>query len=297
MLWVLDLFSGIGGFSLGLERTGGFKTVAFCEIDKFCQQVLAKHWSTVPIFEDIHDITTFTLHQRNIGRIDVITAGFPCQPFSVAGKQLGTEDERFLWTQLYRVIEQVRPKYIILENVPRLLSIQNGLIFAGILYDFRKIGYDVEWQVISAAAFGAWHKRERVWIVAYPCSQRRRQRRYYWKGRHLQIDLKRNCQKVQSFGKGRVNWARALRSVFPNSHTLRLQGGQLGKCEKETQSCFSVEIFNRYARNRWDDLPTPNFCRSSDGIPDRSHRLKSLGNAVVPQISQFIGGCILDMDI
>jgi DNA (cytosine-5)-methyltransferase 1 len=167
-LRVLDLFSGIGGFSLGLERTGGFETVGFVEIDPFCRKVLAKHWPDVPQFEDVRNVTDETLRQRGIDEIAVLTGGFPCQPFSVAGKQRGSEDERYLWPEIIRLVRLLRPGYIILENVPNLLALNGGREFGIILSELAESGCNAEWEVISASAFGAPHERERLFIVAYP---------------------------------------------------------------------------------------------------------------------------------
>jgi DNA (cytosine-5)-methyltransferase 1 len=115
---VLDLFSGIGGFSLGLERTNGFKTIAFCEIDPFCRKVLAKHWPGIPIFDDITKLNRGDLD--GIGEVDVICGGFPCQPVSCAGKRKGDRDERWLWPEFYRVVCLVKPRWVLVENVPGL---------------------------------------------------------------------------------------------------------------------------------------------------------------------------------
>ena len=163
-LRVLDLFSGIGGFSLGLQATNGFETIAFCEIDSFCQKVLKKHWPIVPLFEDIRSIAQKEID--GLGQIDCITAGFPCQPYSCAGKRKGKEDERYMWPELLRVIRLVRPQFVLLENVPGLLSIDRGTIFGGILADLAASGYDAEWNIVSAASVGAPHLRKRVFIIA-----------------------------------------------------------------------------------------------------------------------------------
>lgn len=160
MLKVLDLFSGIGGFSYGLEMAGGFETVAFCEIDKFAQKVLRKHWPTVPIYEDVR-----TLKGVDIGAVDVIAGGFPCQDISKAGSGAGLSGERSgLWDEMLRIIDELRPKWVIAENVCALRV--NGL--ARVLQDLWKIGYDAEWHVIPAYGVGAEHRRERVWIIANP---------------------------------------------------------------------------------------------------------------------------------
>lgn len=171
-LRVLDLFSGIGGFSLGLERTGGFETVAFCEIEPFPRRVLAKHWPEVPIYNDVTKLTGDILARDGIA-VDVITGGFPCQDISTAGKQAGMPDgtRSGLWSEIVRLIGELSPRYVIVENVANLLSgpsDKRGGWFGRILGDLAECGYDAEWENIPASALGAPHRRERVWIVAYP---------------------------------------------------------------------------------------------------------------------------------
>ena len=173
---VLDLFSGIGGFSLGLERTGGFETVAFCEIEKFPRQVLAKHWPKVPCYHDVTKLTGDILKRDGIS-VDVITGGFPCQDLSYAGKQagMGKGTRSGLWYEIVRLIGELRPEYVIVENVAALLSgpsERRGGWFGGVLGDLAECGYDAEWENIPASAMGAPHRRERVWIVAYATEKR-----------------------------------------------------------------------------------------------------------------------------
>lgn len=197
-LKVLSLFSGIGGIDLGLERTQGFQTIAFVEIDKDCQEVLRKHWPKVPIFENVEKVGvrkkkdgSFFLHEdqgssilRRGGKslhmeikdlcleshIDMIVGGFPCTDISVAGKQKGLIDSEGnitrsgLWFQYKRLIEEINPKYVLIENVQQLLN--NGMM--QVLKDLDGIGYDCEWQVISARDVGACHLRKRIWILAWP---------------------------------------------------------------------------------------------------------------------------------
>lgn len=168
---VLDLFSGIGGFSLGLERTGGFETVAFCEIEEFPRRVLAKHWPEVPCYEDVRELTAAQLAADGIS-VDVITGGFPCQDISVAGKQAGIDEgtRSGLWSEIVRLTRELRPRYVIVENVANLLSgpsEQRGRWFGRVLGDLAECGYDAEWENIPASAVGAPHRRERVWIIAY----------------------------------------------------------------------------------------------------------------------------------
>lgn len=156
-LKVLDLFSGIGGFSLGLERTGGFETVAFCEIDPFCQKVLKKHWPDVPIYDDVR-----TLNYD--GPVDVITGGFPCQNLSALGDRTGLAGPKSgLWTDTAKRISEIQPRYALLENVPELLG--NGL--ADVLGDLSRLGYNAWYGILPMALFGAPHLRERVWVLAW----------------------------------------------------------------------------------------------------------------------------------
>ena len=156
-LKILDLFSGIGGFSLGLESTGHFETAAFCEIEPYCQKVLKKHWPNVPIFDDIRK-----LKGKDIGAIDIITGGYPCQPFSVAGKQKAEQDPRHLWPEYFRLIQELQPTWVIGENVSGHIKL--GL--DSVLEDLASEGYSTRTFSISASSIGANHKRERIWTVA-----------------------------------------------------------------------------------------------------------------------------------
>jgi len=161
MLKVLDLFSGIGGFSLGLESTGHFKTIAFVEKDKFCQKVLQKNFKNIPIEGDIRNV------KGEKYKADVVTGGFPCQPFSVAGKRKGTDDDRYLWDETIRVVRECKPKYFIGENVEGLINIQEGMVLRQVQTDLEKEGFEVQCFIIPASGIGAWHQRKRVWIVGY----------------------------------------------------------------------------------------------------------------------------------
>jgi DNA (cytosine-5)-methyltransferase 1 len=153
---VLDLFSGLGGFSLGLERAG-MQTVAFCEIDPFCRQVLRKHWPDVPQFEDIR-----TLKGEQVGPVDLICGGYPCQPFSTAGERRGAEDDRHLWPEMRRLVEELRPAWVLGENVAGHITL--GL--DQVLSDLDALGYATRAFVIPACAVDARHRRDRVWPVA-----------------------------------------------------------------------------------------------------------------------------------
>jgi DNA (cytosine-5)-methyltransferase 1 len=161
---VLSLFAGIGGFDLGLERTGGFKTVAFCEIDKAARAILRKHWPRVPVYPDVRELTEKALRHDGMGP-NCIVGGFPCQDLSTSGSGLGLRGERSgLWAEYARLIREIRPRYIIVENSPELLAGWMGEV----LGTLAELGYDAEWEVIPAWAVGAPHRRERIWIVACP---------------------------------------------------------------------------------------------------------------------------------
>lgn len=158
---MIDLFSGIGGFSLA-AHWAGFETLAFVERDKFCQKVLQKNFPGTPIFDDI---IKFDGKQYN-GAADIVCGGFPCQPFSTAGKRKGAEDSRHLWPEMLRVISEVRPKWVIGENVAGILTMDSGNLFESICLDLEAEGYEVQPYIIPAISVGAPHRRDRVWIVA-----------------------------------------------------------------------------------------------------------------------------------
>ena len=160
-LKVLDLFSGIGGFSLGLHSTGIFDTIKFVEFDKYCQKVLNKNFPNIPIEGDIRNVkgTEF--------EADVITGGFPCQPFSVAGKQKGTNDNRYLWPEMFRLIKEIKPEFVIGENVQGIINLQDGMVLRQVLNDLESEGFEVQCFLIPASGIGAWHQRNRTWIIGH----------------------------------------------------------------------------------------------------------------------------------
>lgn len=194
---MLDLFSGIGGFSLGLEKAG-FETKAFCEIDEDCREVLRNHWPDVPVYENVKKMSL------PAGFADVITGGFPCQDFSCAGKQAGIKGERSgLWYEMRRIISEVRPKFAIMENVPNFLSGERGAWFGEFLGSLAEIGYDAEWSCVSAGAVGKAHLRERVWIIAHPHSFMRQGHSIFTKIMSESYQRKRSEQTVGGFEKFR----------------------------------------------------------------------------------------------
>lgn len=177
----LDLFSGIGGFAIAAERVWPNVEHVFCEIDPFCRAILTKHWPNSYIYEDIRALTNAESEQAQPTkqggfhtkpciqdtRVSLITGGFPCQPFSAAGKRKGTNDERHLWPEMRRVIQEFFPHYVVAENVRGLLSIEGGMVFEQVCLDLEALGYEVQPFVIPACAVGAPHRRDRVWIVAH----------------------------------------------------------------------------------------------------------------------------------
>ena len=163
-LTMLDLFSGIGGFSYAAEKlVGGFRTVAFCEQDQFCQKILNKHWPEVPIINDVKELAEYADELRGI--VDIVCGGFPCQPVSVAGVQRGDADDRWLWPEMFRVIQGCKPKWVIGENVTGLVNIAGGLLFEQVQADLENEGYSVQPIVLPAASKNAPHRRDRIWII------------------------------------------------------------------------------------------------------------------------------------
>lgn len=259
---VLDLFSGIGGFSLGLERAG-MKTVAFCEIEEFPRKVLKKHWPEVPIYEDVRTLTAARLASDGIS-VDVICGGFPCQDISNAGNKAGITGERSgLWKEYARLIGEIRPQFAIMENVSALLY--RGL--GDVLGDLAEVGYDAEWHCISASYVGAPHRRDRIWIVAYPMQRSGSAESWEQQGERAEV--------VDSGRSGNV----------ADSHGAQREGGWLSR-----------RIYQEHRnsiRSSWWEVE-PALGRVANGVPNQSHRLKAIGNAVVPQIPELIGKAIME---
>jgi DNA (cytosine-5)-methyltransferase 1 len=322
----LDLFSGIGGFALAVDEVWPNVEHIFCEINPFCQKVLQKHWKESVIYGDIRDVNKNSLSDgriyrepkeqtnlrnvwdfgtRNEPRVHLLTGGFPCQPFSQAGKRKGTNDNRYLWPEMLRVIQEFKPTRVVAENVRGLLTIEQGVVFEQVCLDLERENYEVQPFIIPAVAVNAPHRRDRVWFVAYNTNGGRRSSKAI-------TDEERYAPQPRENGEleGRLerpyNDASDLSSEGRERN--RIQGaGRLGQhCRdrkgQELQK-FNVE---RWSEN-WLEVATE-LCRVDDGLPEgldfsgytkAGHRvewLKSLGNAIVPQVAIEIFKAIRESD-
>ena len=271
---VLDLFSGIGGFSLGLERAG-FETVAFCEIEEYPQRVLKKHWPETPIYDDVRQLTYDRLKQDGIGTIDIICGGYPCQPFSVAGERRGKEDDRHLWPEYLRLIRECRPSWIIAENVPGHINL--GL--DDVLSDLEGENYSWSTFIIPALSLDAKHRRDRLWIVANASGRR--------------------CRQPQERKNKQQRGAKVIctSQTLANSNGAGLERGEETGNAKEIRSRVFEQLERRGKLDQWREWPTePGVGRVVNGIPNRVDRIKGLGNAVVPQIPEIIGLAIKEIE-
>ena len=316
MLRMLDLFSGIGGFSYAGEKlVGGYETVAFCEYDKHAQRVLRKHWPDTEIIDDVRELANDA--DRFRGLVDIVVGGYPCQPFSAAGKRRGDKDDRHLWPEMLRIIQAVRPTWVIGENVAGHISM--GL--DEVLSDLEAEGYQARCFVIPAVAADARHRRDRCWIVGYS-----KHDGSFASGDigRIQRELDRQTQKIeQSAGSGDrasavgnaereqrgTAKARRLdvdRSVLdrsqgreetdategssadvsnPDSEGLQRQSKPKGSRQKGRQQIGDEGL--PWGKSKfWE--PEPGVGRVANGVSGRVHRLRQLGNSIVPQVAARI---------
>jgi len=268
-LKLLSLFAGIGGFELGLERSGGFETVAQCEIDPYCLKVLAKHWPEVKRYEDIRNLTADRLAADGI-TVDAICGGFPCQDISTAGKGAGIEGERSgLWSEYARLIGELRPRVVFVENVSALLG--RGL--DRVLGDLSALGYDAVWDCIPASAVGAPHRRDRLWIVANARGGR-------WS--------EPKSWEVQQPWRTEAVCASALADAMRE----RPQRQRWSFDTSSSAAGTDRQVDRAFYDGRWP--AEPNVGRVANGVPNRVDRLKALGNAVVPQIPELLGRAYME---
>ena len=272
MLTIGSLFSGIGGLELGLEVAGVGKTIWQVEQDDFCRNVLAKHWPEAERFDDIK-----TVGADNLRYADIICGGFPCQDISLAGSGAGLAGERSgLWGEMYRVIREIRPQFVIVENVPAITSRGLGTV----LGDLASCGYNAEWDCISAASIGACHRRDRLFIIAYntdPNSGRREVKREQEHG-------KQQSQRRDEFdGLGKAGRREGAHDpTNPEREGLQEREGTQGEW-----------TYASIARGHGGNVE-PRFCPViPNGFPGRVARLKALGNAVVPAVAYQVGRALL----
>ena len=350
-LKLLDLFSGIGGFSLGLESTGFFETIAFVEKDKFCQKVLKKNFNNIPIEEDIRNV------KGSNYAADIITGGFPCQPFSVAGKRKGTDDDRYLWDETIRVVAECKPSWFIGENVEGLININNGMVLRQVQTDLEDQGFQVQCIIVPAAGIGAFHQRKRIWIIGFNATNSNNNGSY----RSQRDATKQSCNEQKdrlSFrddkdvpnsdissktkrreyendektsssrehfkggcnGNGRQGYIQSTwqGKNVPNSNS-RLRGGrgaefqsrddgQWGFYSKEEEQArneirskvIGCDAVSEQNKTWWE--AQSKLCGVPNGVSyeldkDRSNRIKSLGNSIVPQIARQLGLSIMEAEL
>ena len=328
-LKLLDLFSGIGGFSLGLESTGFFKTIAFVEKDKFCQKVLQKNFPNIPIEDEVRNV------KGERFKADVITGGFPCQPFSVAGKRKGTDDDRYLWDETIRIIRECKPRWFIGENVEGIINIQEGMVLRQVQTDLEKEGFKVQCLIIPASGIGAWHQRKRVWIIANSNSRFRiRENKEIQTRGNTSATSSKDVSNSDSKLRGR---GRAIKESGANEiwgfysekkeqtqHDIRsktigcndilreeqnLQYTNNQRCkesdiptESKKKDGFCGERHNGSSRNKTWWQTQSSLCGVPNGVSyeldkDRTNRIKSLGNSIVPLIARQLGLAIMESEL
>jgi len=253
------------------------RTVAFCEIDAFCQEVLKARFPGIPIYKDIKALTGRRLRTDGIS-VDLICGGFPCQGVSEAGLRAGLQDARSgLWREYARIIGELRPGYVIVENVSELL--RDGYGMGEVLGDLAKIGYDAEWHSIPAIALGADHIRERIWIIAYPNS-----------AGSEQVQQRRRKQRPKKVGQNAPAYV-----ADPDSERRagRLLTGAIREDARNISKRLGPILSAAPDFPGLDGAGSPVLGRGEDGIPNRVDRMHALGNSVVPQIPQIIGEAIM----
>jgi len=296
----LDLFAGIGGFSLGLERAG-MECVGQVEIDSYCNKVLEKHWPHVKRIKDVHDVKGNTF-----SAVELICGGVPCQPASQAGKRGGTEDDRWLWPEAFRLVQSINPTWCLFENVYGIITLEDGVVFDNLLSELEGFGYEVQTFIIPACSVNSPHRRDRVWIVANSksCGSGRTsneasgtaERSNWNKAEQFKFN-----GKLQPFPNTKGNGLQK-RGVAQKGQTGQLAGSshvpntaKPGLERKVSKSKFSREQSGLFAECcEW--AVESSVCRVANGISNRVDRLKALGNAVVPQVVEVLGAAIVQAE-
>lgn len=290
----IGLFAGIGGFELA-ARWMGWNTIAWSEWDPFCQKVLSYHFPEAKGYGDIKQ-ADFTQYR---GQCDILTGGFPCQPYSVAGKRLGKEDERHLWPEMLRAIREIQPRWIVGENVRGLLSWNDGVVFEEVCSDLESEGYEVQAFIIPAAGVGAPHRRERVWIIANAsdcgCGGRScRQCANGWSEL-----FSRECKGSKVGGEATRcsgEW------ITTNANSARLERSTIKRVQTDERGECTIQngiLTGLGEQTNWENFPTISpVCGGDDGLPTeldgitfpkwRKESIKAYGNAIVPQVAYQI---------
>lgn len=301
----LELFAGIGGFGLA-GHWAGIETVAQVEIDDFCQKILQKNYPNAAKYRDIKEFDG----SKYRGTVDIVSGGFPCQPYSTAGNRLGKDDDRHLWPEMLRVIREVRPKWVVGENVRGLVSWSNGLVFEEVCADLETAGYEVQPFILPAASVGAPHLRYRIWFVAHI----------------TQVDDSGNAGAL-SRKDGGQDWdylsescgASAVHADNASEAVCKQSGDTWARRNGFTNLCAVEDAANANQARRtkqhasaiangqgqcagsnietWNEWPTqPPVCGRNDGISNRVDRIAALGNAIVPQVAYQIFKSIIEYE-
>ncbi len=279
-----SLFNGIGGFQLAAEWAG-WENVFSCEIDDFCNKITKYHYPKCKQYYDIKK----TCFKKYRGQIDVLSGGFPCQVFSVAGKRLGTADDRYLWPEMYRAVKEIQPRWVVAENVLGIVNWSAGLVFEQVYSDLEAQGYEVQSFILPAAGVGAPHQRYRTWFVAYNPNARIEGLQLQGNDRICGFENATNSEASELLNEdGREK--RTITDAYSKRRELRHSG-------KTERTRSSDELLGcKHAVPNWDDFPTQSpVCGGDDGFPYeldgvafphwRRESIKAYGNAIVPQVA------------
>jgi DNA (cytosine-5)-methyltransferase 1 len=335
----LSLFSGIGGFDLGLEAAG-MKCIGQVEIDPFCQKVLAHYWPEVKQIGDIKNV-----RGDEFGTVGLVCGGVPCQPASCAGKRKGSKDDRWLWPETFRIVRSIKPAWCLFENVRGITSLESGVVFDNLLSELESYGYEVQAFCIPACAVDAPHRRDRIWIVAHATSTRERRierdfceaecgsrKSLFQRINRAGEDVAHTEQfrggwagRLQEFGKTKGKMEETSNQFKGTGNNVSNPDGTGFEEQRRTEPIQSTHDSIKYVSENVADtlhdgsyrtegnapescgnepgngiservcvwLPEPGVGRVANGVPNRVDRLRSLGNAVVPQIVEIFGRAIM----